>query len=290
MKKNTVFGATGKIGSELINHLSKAKVETIAVTRNLDKAVQLPFIEWVQADISDEQSLYATMENSKAVFLLSSPGPDFVEEQKNVIKVAKQLGIKHIVKLSSGAADKNSKFYIPRIHGAVEDFLIKSGIHYTMLRPMGIMQNWLGEIAESVKKELKFYEATGTGKRAHVDRRDIAEVAFKCLTEPEKHNDKVYSLTSNRAVNYYDVAEAISKVINEKVEYVPISLEEARQEMEQSGMPSALVDTFISYDTAQRNGETEMVTDSVRTVLGKPARTIEDFFRDYKNAFLNVHY
>ncbi|MGH1516608.1 NAD(P)H-binding protein [Chryseobacterium sp. JK1] len=112
--------------------------------------------------------------NSKAVFLLSSPEPDFIEGQKNVIKVAKQLGIKHIVKLLSGDADSNSQFYIPRIHGAVDDYLIKSGINYTILRPMGIMQNWPGDIAKSVKKERKFYEATGKGKRVHVGLRDIA--------------------------------------------------------------------------------------------------------------------
>jgi uncharacterized protein YbjT (DUF2867 family) len=284
-KKITVFGATGKIGSELINLLSKSKTETIAVTRNLDKAVPLHFIEWMQADMSDKESLEATMKNSVAVFLLSSPGPDCIKEQKNVIEAAQELGIKFMVKLSSGAADKDSEMYIPQIHGVVDDILIHSGIHYTILRPMGIMQNWLGEIAESVKNTRQFREATATGKRAHVDVRDVAEVAFKCLTEPEKHYDTIYSLTSDRAVNYNDVAEAIRVMINEKVEYIPISLDEARKEMEHNGLPAALIETFISYDTAQRNGETEMVSDSVRAILGKPARTMEDFIKDYAGKF-----
>jgi uncharacterized protein YbjT (DUF2867 family) len=284
-KKITVFGATGKIGSELIQLLSQAKIETIAVTRNLERAVALPFIEWVQADIGIRQSLYATMKNSVSVFLLSGHSADFVKEQESVISAAKELSVKHIVKLSSGAADKNSKFYIPRTHGEVENILRLSGMHYTMLRPNGIMQNWLGDIAETVRHERKFFEATGNGKRAHVDQRDIAEVAFKCLTEPEKNYDKTYLLTSDKAVNYYEVAEAIGKVIHDKVEYVPISLQEARQEMEQKGMPPALIETFISYDTAQRNGETEIVSESVRTVLGKPARTLEDFARDYAGRF-----
>jgi NAD(P)H dehydrogenase (quinone) len=284
-KKITVFGATGNIGSELIHLLSDAKIKTIAVTRSLDKAAELPFIEWMQTDMSDKQSLCVTMETSDKVFLLSGQSPEFVREQKNVIEVARKLGVKHIVKLSSGAADKNSEFYIPRTHGMVEDFLIKSGIHYTMLRPNGIMQNWLGGVAESVKKERKFNEATGNGKRAHVDIRDIVAVAFKCLTEAEKHYDKIYLLTSDKAVSYYGVAKAISKAISEKVEYVPISLEEARREMKQKGMPYALIETFIAYDTAQRNGETEIVSDSVRNILGKPATTIEQFVMDYAEHF-----
>jgi uncharacterized protein YbjT (DUF2867 family) len=284
-KKITVFGATGKIGSELIKLLSEAKVEIIAVSRDVTKAIELPFVKWIQADIADKESLYGTMQGSNAVFLLSGHSPDFVAEQKNVIDVAKELGVKYIAKLSSGAANKNSKFHIPKTHGQVEDYLISSGIHYAMLRPNGIMQNWLGDIAESVKKERKFYEATGNGKRAHVDRRDIVEVAFRCLTEQEKNLDKVYLLTSDKAVNYFEIAEAISNAINEKVEYVPISYDEARAEMNKKGMPYALIETFISYDTAQANGKTEIVTDNVRTVLGKPARTLENFVKDYADKF-----
>ncbi|WP_300671886.1 NmrA family NAD(P)-binding protein [Soonwooa sp.] len=284
-KKITVFGATGKIGSLLLQHLSYAKVATVAVTRNLENVVSLPFIEWKKADISDIESLYATMEASEAVFLLSGLSANFVEEQKNVIKAAKQCGVKHIVKLSSGAADKNSSFYIPQTHGIIENFLIESGMHYTMLRPNGIMQNWLGDIAESVKKERRFQESTGSGKRAYVDARDIAEVAFKCLTSAELHYDKIYLLTCDKAVNYYDVANAISSAIDEKVTYIPISLEQARQEMGKAGMPQTLIDTFISYDTAQRNGETEIISDNVKTILGKPARTLEEFVKDYVGKF-----
>lgn len=287
MEKNRiiVFGATGKIGSELINFLSQAKMKTIAVTRNIQKATTRPFVQWIQADMADKQSLYRAMESGDSVFLLSGQTPDFVREQKNVIDVAKESNIKYIVKLSSGAADKDSIFYIPQTHGQVEDYLIHSGVHYTMLRPNGIMQNWLGDIADSVRKERKFYEGTGDGKRAHVDRRDIAEVAFKCLIEPEKNHDKIYLLTSDKAVNYYEVAEAIGAAIKEKVEYVPISLEEAKEDMMRNGMPFALIETFISYDMAQRNGDTAIVSDSVRAILGRPARTLEDFTKDYAHKF-----
>jgi len=282
----TVFGATGKIGSTLIQLLSQAGTATQAVTRNLDKAIDLPCVTWIQADISDKQSLYPAIKNSQSVFLLSGQSPEFVTEQCNVIDAAKALGVKHIVKLSSGAADRNSPYHIPRTHGEVEEYLKASGMQWTMLRPNGIMQNWLGDIAKSVKKERRFQESTGDGKRAHVDGRDISEVAFKCLTEPEKHYSKTYLLTSDKAVNYAEIAEAISKVIGEKVYYDPIPLEEARTQMAKAGMPHALIETFLSYDQAQRDGLADVVSDSVRTVLGKPARTLEGFVRDYRHLFV----
>lgn len=281
----TVFGATGNIGKELIALLSEAKIQTIAVTRDITKAIKLPFIEWTEADMADKDSLIKPLSKSNVVFLLSGAGKNFVTEQNNVIEVAKQQGVTHIVKLSSGAADKNSPYYIPKIHGKVEDYLKTSGINWTMLQPNGIMQNWLLDTAETVKKERKIFEATGDGKRSHVDRRDIAEVAFKCLTEPEKHINKTYFLTSDKAVNYAEIAEAISNAINEKVTFVPLSIDEARQQMQDAGMPPFLIDTFISYDIAQREGKAATVTDHVRNIVGRPARTVEQFAKDYADKF-----
>lgn len=104
-----------------------------------------------------------------------------MEEQNNVIEVAKTSGVAHLVKLSSGALDEH--FYIPhspiaQVHGEIESLLKASGVPWTILRPNGFMQNWLGELAQTVKSERKIYEATGEGKRAYIDIRDIAE-AFR---------------------------------------------------------------------------------------------------------------
>jgi putative NADH-flavin reductase len=64
----TVFGATGRIGTSLLQFLSSAGVPAIAVTRNKNKAVPMPFVEWMEADMNDKESLYQTMMESKAVF------------------------------------------------------------------------------------------------------------------------------------------------------------------------------------------------------------------------------
>ncbi|MDR6516670.1 SDR family oxidoreductase [Chryseobacterium camelliae] len=285
-KKITVFGATGKIGSELIALLSAAGIETIAISRNPDKAIRMPCVQWVQADMSSRESLYKTMEDADTVFLLSGHNPDFVEEQSNVISVARELGVKHIVKLSSAAADKDSPFSIARVHGEVEEILRNAGIANTLLRPTGMMQNWLGELAHSVKTEGKIYDATGEGKRAYVDIRDIAEVAFRILLQPEPHAGHSYFLTGGTAVNYGEVAETISRITNQNVTFVSLSIEELRQRMQQQGKPEWVINTLLAYTQLQRDGKTAAVSTDVETVLHQPARTINDFFRDYKNAFL----
>jgi NAD(P)H dehydrogenase (quinone) len=288
--KATVFGATGNIGSALLHFLSDAGVPTSAVTRTLQKAVTFPHVEWIPADISDQKDLPRTMEGSRVVFLLSAPGPNFVEQQHNVIQAAKSAGIAHLVKLSSGAVDETSPFFIPnnffaKVHGEVETLLKASGVPWTILQPNAFMQNWLGPISAMVKKERKIYEATGDGKRAYLDTRDIAEAAAAILQAPGVHLQKTYLLTGGEAVNYTRVADILTEALGEKVQFVPLTEAKTKQRMEQSGIPPAAIPTLLAYAEAQRLGKAEHVSRAIPDLLGKPARTVEAFIHDHLEHF-----
>lgn len=286
----TVFGATGKIGMELLRFLSAAGVKTLAVTRDKNKAVNMPYVDWAEADMANKESLYKTMDDTKAVFLLSGHSSNFVIEQGNVIEIAKEQGVGHIVKLSSGAVDKNSPFYIPgsfiaKVHEEVETILKSSGVSWTLLQPNGFMQNWLGELAQTVKQERKIYEATGEGKRAYVDLCDIAEVAFRILINPEQHVGKAYLLTGNQAVNFKEIAAIISDEIGEDVEFIPLSPEEAWQRMEKKGVPAMAIQSILAYAEAQRNNKAAYVSSAVKDILDKPGRTVKAFVKDHIDLF-----
>jgi uncharacterized protein YbjT (DUF2867 family) len=280
----TVFGATGKIGGELIQLLSQAQVPVIAVTRNKNKAINLPFVEWIEADMNKKDSLNQAMVSSRAVFLISGASENIVQEQCNVIDVA-AAGVSHIVKLSSAMANSQSPLFIARAHGQIEEYLIASGLSGTMLRPNGFMQNWLLGLANTVKSQRKIYEATGDGKRAYIDLRDIAESAFKVLTEPDKHACHAYLLTGSELVNYGQLASMITEAIGEQVSYVLISAETAKQQMEQKGMPAWAIETFLSYAEDQRNNKAAYVSKDVPDILQKPARTVLAFINEYAEKF-----
>ncbi len=283
----TVFGASGNIGTLLLQNLSNAGIPVIAVSRNADTHAETPGVQWMKADMVCKDSLHKTMEDASTVFLLSGHSPHFVEDQCNVIDIAKQQGVGHIVKLSSAAADPNSPFMIPRVHGQVEEVLKTSGVNSTLLRPTAMMQNWLGELASCVKKERKIYDATGTGRRAYIDIRDIAAVGARVLADPAQHISHAYILTGGKAVNYYEVAEAVSNVIHEKVTFVSLVLSELQQRMQQQGKPQPVIDTLLAYAQLQLEGKTGEVSNDVENILGQPPRSIADFFRDYRDAFMN---
>lgn len=278
----TVFGATGKIGGAVLQFLSAAGIPAIAVTRNKSKAVELPGVTWVEADMAVKESLHKTMAQSSSVFLSSGMGSNFVEEQHNVIQAAAAAGVSHMVKLSSAAAGKSTPgSQIGKLHGEVEVLLKASGISWTILQPTGFMQNWLGEFSQRVKAARSIEEATGDGKRAYIDVRDIAEVAARILTAPAAYAGQTYVLTGGEAINYQQLATIISDATATPVTYVQLTIEAARQRMEQKGMPAWAVQTLIAYTEVQRNGGADFVSGAVAQILEKPARTAEDFVQDY---------
>jgi len=194
------------------------------------------------------------------------------------------------VKLSSAAAGKDTPFSMPsspiaQVHQQVEDYLKASGIGWTILQPNGFMQNWLGEFSQRIKDTRRIEEATGDGKRAYIDLRDIAEVAFATLTAPDVHAGHSYVLTGGEAVNYGQVAAIVEAVVGEPVTYHALTLAEAQQRMEKRGLPPAAVQTFVSYATAQRAGAAAYVSNDVPEILRKPARSVASFVHDYSSWF-----
>lgn len=280
-----VFGATGKVGKELLNQLSKAGQQAIAVTRNKDKAIPIPNIQWIEADMNDRSSIENVLQQSQCVFLASNINQNFTIEQTNVISVAAKNPIQHIVKLSSPGADKNSSNFIARPNGEVEEYLKTSGISYTILQPNAFMQNWLGHFSETVRKERKIYEATGDGKKPFIDTRDIAACAAIALINPKNHKNKTYLLTGQEAISYGQIAQSLTLAIGEQVTYVSMTSEQARERMKRFGMPDMMINTFIAIAEDQRRGKANFVNSQVEDLLGRKPINIQEFTKDYVQYF-----
>ena len=261
----TVFGATGNTGSELIKFLSGASVKCQAVTLDLRKATEIPSVDWVDCDLAEGERLHAMLKNCKRMYLASNA----TELEKNAIEAAKESGVEHVILLSAYPASPDSEFPFYRTLAEIEEALMKSGLQWTILKPGGFMQNWIyfGDFAETVRKERKIYGGGGVDKLALIDARDIAEVAFTVLTDPESHINKSYVLTGGKAYSYSEIVQALSDAIKEKVEYV-------------SEAPSWYRSPFLNLS------EHEPVTSkSVEEILGKPPRAVDQFFKDNAEVF-----
>lgn len=282
----TVTGSTGTIGSELVRLLSDAGAPTRAVFRNANRVRPLRSVVWLQSDLRDADLLEATLAGTTRLFLLSDNARGFGNLQIATLRAAQNVGVEHVVKLSALGASDHSQSWIAREHWEVEQALQQTSMRWTLLRPHAFMQNWLGEVAESVRAESVIRSPIGDGRVPFIDTRDIAAVAAEALLQPESHAGRKYFLTGGEAVGYADLAAALTEVTGRMVTYRPITMDETRARMQTKGIPPDQIAALLAISAYQRaGGPTSRVSADVARILGRPPRTIRDFAKDYADKF-----
>lgn len=286
MKTILVTGATGTIGSLLVEKLAAAKVPARTLVRNSEKAqgIEKLGLEAVIGDLGQPATLQPALEGIEKVFLLTAPDARQTELQSNLVRAAKSSGVSHIVKLSAlGADDPEDYFVLSRMHRETEEEIERSGIAYTHLRPNGFMQNIL-TFAGTIKAQGAFYAPFGEAKVSYVDGRDVAAVAFSALTE-DGHEGKAYDITGPEPISYQDMARELSSALGREVKHVEVPVEAARGAMVGMGMSEWLADALVGLFNLYNEGRAARVTDAVHEVTGRDPLAFAQFARDYAEAF-----
>ncbi|GLQ30414.1 SDR family oxidoreductase [Litoribrevibacter albus] len=280
-----VIGATGKTGSKVCEYLSNAGLAYKALTRDADKAKSvLPeSAQIVQGDLSDKSHLYRVLEDVTHVYMATPPDEHMVVYQNSVIDVARDCGVKRIVKLSGLRPSLNSEARLPRLHAQIEEHLKESGVAYSMIRSNLFMQVLFGD-AESVKTNGKIYAPASNGKISFTDIHNIAEVALKCLQDNSSDNH-IITVTGEGAESYEQVATYLTQATGKDVEYIPVSFEDARQSMIEAGYGHWLSDALIELFQIYSANDGCFVSDDFETLTGKPASSLESFIQMNKQAF-----
>lgn len=280
-----VIGATGTIGSHLCRQLNSVKADFVALVRNTDKAGHLNEngIKTVTGDLSDIDSLKKAMAGIDKVFLLSVTSPDIPLLQGNAARIAKEQGVKHIVKISARSAGVNANFNIGRYHGKTEQIIRARGIPFTFLQPHSFMQNLFFD-SKTIKEQNAIYSGIGTGRIPMIDARDIAEVAFTALTQ-DGHEGKSYVLTGSKAISYYDISDELSKALDRKINFIPITLEEEYAQALKNGLPQWLAADIKIINKTYSEGKGSDVSPDVEKITGRKAIRIDQFIKDHLDRF-----
>ncbi|QKY71185.1 SDR family oxidoreductase [Lentibacillus sp. CBA3610] len=280
-----VTGATGQIGSKVVQNLLKMGVPVRAFVR--DEKTFDDFedssLEVVTGTFEDTQSIERAVEGVDQLFLAARDNPNQVAQHENVIKVAERCGVKHAVKLSAFGSSKNSPIALMRWHAETEGQLRNSKLSWTFLRPFLFMQNLLRS-GKSVATRDTFSAPMGSDKFALVDIRDIAEVAAKVLKDGN-HSSKVYTLTGPSAVSYYEAAEYLSSILKRSIKYKPVSQEEFYQKLLSEGTPSWRAHDLAYIVQAYPDDKKNLVTNDINLLLNRSARSIQTFLSDYQTNY-----
>jgi len=272
----------GKVGSEAVRLLRERDVPVRVLVRDPAKAAALAEAgaEIAKGDLDVPAAIDDAMTGVSAVVLVSPAVP---AQELNVVASAARAGTGHVVKATSKAS-ADSPIARRRWQAEIEAGLAASGIPHTLLRSNAYMQNVLA-LAPAIAKTSSFGSAAGKGRSGLVDARDVAAVAAEVAASPAAHAGQTYWLTGPGLISNYDVAAVLSKLLGRTITYRELTVEENTETMIRAGVPEQIAQMNAQAFSLAAGGDAEWLTEDVRSLLGRPARSFQHFANDYAAAF-----
>ena len=223
MKRVLVTGATGRTGSLVLKKLRDEpnEFEAVGLARSPSKVEELfgSSEGFVIGDIKDKSSLNSAISGCDALVILTSAVPKMITPpsqgqrpefefaprelpedvdwvgQKNQIDAAKQAGVKHIILVGS-MGGTNRDHPLNRIGNAniliwkrkAEQYLIDSGIDYTIIRAGGLLDKQGGVRQLLVGKDDALLNDPPDGIPTSIPRSDVASVVVQALKQSNARN------------------------------------------------------------------------------------------------------
>ncbi len=226
--------------------------------------------------------MQAALTGTEAAFLVGVFGPDDAEHDRGLVEAARAAGVRRIVKLSGIGTGEPAVGPVGTWHVAGEQAVRDSGLEWTILRPSAFATNTLGWAA-SLRAGSPVPNTSGDGGQGVVDPRDVSEVAVAALLDPA-HSQRTYTLTGPEVLTVPDAA-VLADILGRPVPVRDLSSAEAREYLLGLGFSDNFIDASEISRAFVRNGGNEVVTDDVREVLGRPARTYREWVVDHRAAF-----
>ncbi|MBZ9858915.1 SDR family oxidoreductase [Mesorhizobium sp. CA12] len=277
-----VTGATGNVGSQVVNQLVKRGADVRALVRDPSKANFPASVAVVQGDLIDVDSLRSAFSGVSTLFLLNAVVPDEFTQALIALNLAREAGIERIVYLSviHGELYANVPHFAGKL--AVERMIEQMGLNATILRPAYFMNNEF-MIKDVILSQGVYPMPIGSKGLAMVDARDIAEVAAIELLRREQAEialplDRI-NLVGPDTLTGTDVAGIWTEVLGRQIAYPGEDLAGFEQNLRQF-MPGWMAfdmrlmgEHFISEGMIPDAGDVDRLT----KLLGRPLRTYRDF-------------
>jgi uncharacterized protein YbjT (DUF2867 family) len=272
--KILVTTPSGKVGQELVAILKQAGATLRLGAHSVEKTrAAFPGLEVVRLDHTDPSTHAAAVQGVDALYL-ASPGDFPSAPERALVDAARKAGVKKVVKLGAMGVEHSDNPI-----RQVEEHVRASGLAYTFLHPTWFMQNFTTSMAAAIKGGT-LAEPAADKKTAFIDARDIAAVAAKALLEPG-HEGKTYTLTGGELLSRGDVVKALSKELGRPIAYQAVTDEQFRAAVK--GFLSPGYTELLSYlYSVVRAGQTEVKTDTVQQVLGRPPIAFAQFVREHR--------
>lgn len=273
-----ITGARGKVGQAIIERLHSAGHALRAASANPAELTVPAGVEVAELALDRPETFEAALRGVRQVFLY--PEPAGIDE---LIKAAGAAGVEHVVLLSSssvlGPDAENDPLASHSLR--VERALADSKLTCTFLRPDAFASNALGWayfIGQAMPIQLAYPDA----RIAPIHPEDIADIAVEALTGDSLTGRRV-ALTGSESLSFREQLAVLAGAIGREIPVERITRAEAEQQMGHH-MPAPMVSSLLDLWEAADHGPAA-IADTTESLLGRPARTFEQWARENTAAF-----
>jgi uncharacterized protein YbjT (DUF2867 family) len=281
MKRHLVTGASGTVGSSLVELLKAQGVPVRATTSKKENAGSRDGTEWAHVDLSNGEGLREAFEGIDCAFVLSPPGyADQYRILAPLVCEARRRKLEKVVLMSAMGANADDNAPLRRAEIELE----KSGLGYNIVRPNWFMQNFNTFWLQGIREQGKILLPAGTAKVSFIDARDIAAVAARLLTSDDQRN-RDFDITGAEALDHGEVARILSAAAGRTIVYEEIEPQTLKKGLLAAGVPEDYADFLLLILGFLKQGYSARITGHVKALLGREPIRFEQYAQDQKHAW-----
>lgn len=277
MMKMLVTGATGKLGSKVVETLLKSvPASDLAVSvRNPQKAEGLCArgVDVRQGDFDRPETLDTAFAGIDRLLIISADGDNEtrIRQHANAVAAAERAGVKFIAYTSLVNARESNNLFAPT-HKATEEAILKTGIPYSFLRNNWYLENEIPSI-QGVLAGAPWVTSAGNGKVGWALQQDYAEAAATVLSG-KGHENTVYEL-SGKLLTQEEFSSLIGKVLGKEVPVQQVDDTTYANIMKGIGVPDFLLPMLVDIQKSIREGTLAVESNDFEKLLGRPATPVD---------------
>lgn len=277
-----VTGATGRVGRNVVEQLTKRGANVRVLTRDPVKANINGNVEVVKGDLLDLDALRGAFIGVRTLFLLNAVTGDEFTQALITLNVARESGVERVVYLSVFDADRAVNVPHFAVKYGAERILEAMGFSATILRPTYFIDNEV-MIRDVILNHGIYPMPIGAKGVAMVDARDIAEVAAIELirrdTAPGKLPIEIINIVGPDTLTGADLAAIWTEVLGRPITYggsEPSGFETNMGTLMPKWMAyemRLMAERYVSDGMIPEAGDVERLT----KLLDRPLRTYRDY-------------
>ena len=286
MSKILVTGATGQLGSSLINKLlekvSPGEITALVRDENKAEALKNKGVQIVVGNYADYASLVKAFKGiDKLYFISSSEMMNRIEQHENVVQAAVEAKVGHIFYTSVQRKSEDGSSpsaIITNDHVKTDEIIKQSELTYTILRH-GLYSDILPMfIGDKVIETGTIFLPAADGKAAFASRKDMAEAGAILLTT-NGHENKTYEISGVDSLSFHDIAGILSELSANSIQYISPSPEQYVDQLRSYDVPEQMIQGASNLCVGIAQAEFDFPSNDLQNILGRKLETVKEFLK-----------